>query len=141
MATSGGSHPDGDENIFCECASTVGENKASNAPSGGSKSELLTDILNLDEPVQNCEFLQMFTSQGVSTSYDSFASPLETQNSQLTVDGNDNADLSDTEYLDYIESQLQNFPKYIYRSKLLELFSQDEDRVLWYRNVKIIFTG
>lgn len=42
---------------------------------------------------------------------------------------------SDTEYIDNIDSQLQNLPKEIYISKLLELFSANESKALWYRSV------
>lgn len=39
---------------------------------------------------------------------------------------------SDTEYIDNIDSQLQNLPKEIYISKLLELFSANESKAPWF---------
>lgn len=117
-------------------ATDTSDSTPKNKTVGESRNGLLTDVLNLDESVQNCEFMQLFTSQGVSTSYNNYDYDYDLhvpQNSQLRFV--DNANFSDTKYIDNIDSQLQNLPKEIYISKLLELFSEKESKVLWYRNV------
>lgn len=78
--------------------------------------------------MQNCTLLQLFTPEGVSTSY-----VYDLPNSQLPIIENES--LSNAEYINLIDSQLQNLPKEIYVNKLLELLDDDENKVMWYRNV------
>lgn len=131
MATANGGRSDKDPNLSSNNAYRDCGNAQQCAPVNDSRSNLLTDVLNLEESVQNCTLLQLFTSEGVSTSYDTNVYDLP--NSQLPIIENES--ISNAEYINLIDSQLQNLPKEIYVNKLLELLDDDENKVMWYRNV------
>lgn len=131
MATANGGRSDKDPNLSSNNAYRDCGNVQQCAPVNDSRSNLLTDVLNLEESVQNCTLLQLFTSEGVSTSYDTNVYDLP--NSQLPIIENES--ISNAEYINLIDSQLQNLPKEIYVNELLELLDDDENKVMWYRNV------
>lgn len=129
MATASGGRLDEDPNFSSINAYRDCDNALQCAPVNDSRSNLLTDVLNVEESVQNCTLLQLFTPEGVSTSY-----VYDLPNSQLPIIENES--LSNAEYINLIDSQLQNLPKEIYVNKLLELLDDDdENKVMWYRNV------
>lgn len=83
------------------------------------------------------DFVQMFTSQpvnSVSTANLSISYNQDISNSQSSM--NNNTDLvlqqSDIENLD---SSLENLPRDMYISKLLDMCANSESTVCWYRNV------
>lgn len=104
-----------------------------------SKRGLLTDLLNCDISMDNDEFTALFTSQTsqtVSTPYESHSSMLcnsVSQNSQI-LDEHECPNTIDAIDVHTLDTQLQNLPKEIYISKLLDICSNDENLICWYRN-------
>lgn len=107
MATASGGRLDEDPNFSSINAYRDCDNALQCAPVNDSRSNLLTNVLNVEESVQNCTLLQLFTSEGVSTSYDNNVYDLP--NSQLPIIENES--LSNAEYINLSDSQLQNLPK------------------------------
>lgn len=104
-----------------------------------SRPGLLTDMLNYDNSMDNDEFTALFTSQTsqtVSTPYESHSSMLcnsVSQNSQI-LDEHECPNTIDAIDVHSLDTQLQNLPKEIYISKLLDICSNDENLICWYRN-------
>lgn len=101
-----------------------------------SRPGLLTDMLNYDNSMDNDEFTALFTSQTVSTPYESRTNMLcnsMSQSSQIQ-DEHECLDTVDTIDIETLDTQLQNLPKEVDISKLLDMCSNDENLVCWYRN-------
>lgn len=133
----------GRDTIARENISTMSSSKKANIDENGTacdnRSTLLTDMLNCSNSMENDEFVALFTSQGVSTSYESqpstciMPSNFVCLDSSITMNNEGHTALDQME-IDTLDSQLQNLPKEIYISKLLDLCSNDESMVCWYRN-------
>lgn len=109
-----------------------------NATESGNTSVLLTDMLNCDNSEETDEFVNLFTSQpmsSVSTSYDMNYNMSLNQavfDSQ-SIPINDRI-LNQTD-IEYLDEQLKNLPKEIYIGKLTDLCSNNESMICWYRDI------
>ena len=104
---------------------------------------LLVDSTGCDFPVENNAFVNIFTSQDVSTDYSDSSNGGLDQNtpqntdcclvsSQLSTSNDEILQQTDIETLD---ASLQNLPKDMYVGKLLEICLNSENMICWYRNV------
>ena len=104
---------------------------------------LLVDSIGCDFPVENNAFVNIFTSQDVSTDYSDSNNGGLDQNtpqntdcclvsSQLSTSNDEILQQTDIETLD---ASLQNLPKDMYVGKLLEICLNNENMICWYRNV------
>lgn len=102
-----------------------------------SRSNLLTDVLNCENSMDNDDFAALFTSQTVSTPYEeghpNMLSNFVSQTSPVLAD-NEYHTAVDTIDIENLDTQLQNLPKECYMTKLLDLCSNDETLICWYRN-------
>lgn len=111
---------------------TMSSSKKANIGKNGtacdSRSTPLTDMLNCSNSLENDEFVALFTSQSVSTSYESQPStcimPINfvCLDSSITTNNEGHTALDQLE-IDSLDSQLQNLPEEIYISKPLDLCS------------------
>ena len=108
-----------------------------------SISPKLVDSIGCDFPVENNAFVNIFTSQDVSTDYSDSSNGGLDQNipqntdcclvsSQLSTSNDEILQQTDIETLD---ASLQNLPKDMYVGKLLEMCLNNENMICWYRNV------
>lgn len=103
-----------------------------------SSNVLLTDLLNCDNIIENDEFVYLFTSESstapVSTDH-SCSNSTNIRSSQLVEDYDSDGSLLSQSEIDNLDSNLQNLPKELYISKLLELCLSNESLILWYRGL------
>lgn len=84
MATASGDRLDEDPNFSSINAYRDCDSALQCAPVNDSRSNLLTDVLNVEDSVQNCTLLQLFTSEGgVLLIYDN--NVFDLPNSQLPI--------------------------------------------------------
>lgn len=115
------------------------EDKACKTTSTATSSDvLLTDLLNCDNIIENDEFVYLFTSESstapVSTDH-SCSNSTNIRSSQLVEDYDSDGSLLSQSEIDKLDSNLQNLPKELYISKLLELCLSNESLILWYRGL------
>lgn len=95
---------------------------------------LLTDLLNCDNIIENDEFVYLFTSESstapVSTDQ-SCSNSINIRSSQLVEDYDSDGSLLSQSEIDNLDSNLQNLPKELYISELLELCLSNESLILW----------
>ena len=97
-------------------------------------SGLLTDMLNCDNSGETDDFVSIFTSQptsSVSTSYDT---NYNMSTSQAVFDPSRDRVLNQTD-IEYLDEELKNLPKEIYIGKLVDLCSNNESMICWYRDI------
>lgn len=82
------------------------------------------------------EFTALFTSQTVSSPYESYTNMLckSMSHSSQIQDEHECLDTIDTIDNETLDTQLQNLPKEVYIKKMLDMCSNDENLVCWYRN-------
>lgn len=115
------------------------EDEACKTTSTATSSDvLLTDLLNCDNIIENDEFVYLFTSESstapVSTDH-SCSNSTNIRSSQLVEDYDSDGSLLSQSEIDNLDSNLQNLPKELYISKLLELCLSNESLILWYRGL------
>lgn len=111
------------------------EDEACKTTSTATSSDvLLTDLLNCDNIIENDEFVYLFTSESstapVSTDQ-SCSNSINIRSSQLVEDYDSDGSLLSQSEIDNLDSNLQNLPKELYISKLLELCLSNESLILW----------
>lgn len=91
--------------------------------------------------LENDEFVYLFTSESSTTpvSTDHFCFNGTNISSSQLVEDYDTSDTSDSllnqSEIENLDSNLQNLPKELYISKLLELCLSNESLILWYRGI------
>lgn len=115
------------------------EDEACKTTSTATSSDvLLTDLLNCDNIIENDEFVYLFTSESSTApvSTDHYCSnSTNIRSSQLVEDYDSDGSLLSQSEIDNLDSNLQNLPKELYISKLLELCLSNESLILWYRGL------
>lgn len=124
--------------IFNDSSTQTEDEACKTTGTATSSDVLLTDLLNCDNIIENDEFVYLFTSKSstapVSTDQ-SCSNSTNIKSSQLVEDYDSDGLLHSQSEKDNLDSNLQNLPKELYISKLLELCLSNESLFFWHRSL------